>query len=135
MKPRVLYVLHNHPTVRPGGAEAYAVELYEAMRRSSDVDPVMVARIGESGSVEASQHPGAPFSMIGGDPDQYYLYTDWDGYDFMMETHRDKSLYTTYFRQFLRAYKPDVVHFQHTHFIGFDLVTLVRRELPQVPIV
>ena len=32
-RPRkVLYVCHNHPRLRPGGAEAYALELYEAMR-------------------------------------------------------------------------------------------------------
>jgi glycosyltransferase involved in cell wall biosynthesis len=134
MNRRVLYVLHNHPTVRPGGAEAYAVELYEAMRRSGQYDSVMVARVGRSGSVEAAEHPGTPFSMIGQDPGQYYIYTDWDAYDFVMETSRDKTLYTTYFSDFLRAFKPDVVHFQHTHFIGFDLITLVRRMLPEVPI-
>src|SRR3954453_9144510 len=73
MKPKVLYILHNHPTVRPGGAEAYAVELYEAMRGSEQFDPMMVARVGRSGSVETAEHPGAPFSLIGSDPAQYYL--------------------------------------------------------------
>jgi glycosyltransferase involved in cell wall biosynthesis len=51
-----------------------------------------------------------------------------------METYRDKSLYTTYIADFLRTFRPDVVHLQHSHFIGFDLVTLIRRLLPQVPI-
>ena len=44
-------------------------------------------------------------------------------------------MYTVYIADFLRAYKPDVVHFQHTHFIGYDFVTLARRMLPDVPIV
>jgi hypothetical protein len=35
-KRKVLYVSHNHPAVRPGGAEAYALELYEAMRASDE---------------------------------------------------------------------------------------------------
>ena len=30
-KRKVLYLSHNHPAVRPGGAEQYALELYEAM--------------------------------------------------------------------------------------------------------
>ncbi len=42
---RVLYVCHNHPTLHPGGAEAYALELYRAMRERPDVEPVLLARI------------------------------------------------------------------------------------------
>jgi glycosyltransferase involved in cell wall biosynthesis len=135
MKRKVLYVAHNHPTVRPGGAEAYALELYEAMRASPQFEPVLVARIGETASVEASAHAGAPFTVIGRDPNQYFIRTEWDGIDFFLETYRDKRLYTTYIADFLNAYKPDVVHFQHTHFIGFDFLTLVRRMLPGTPIV
>ena len=45
---RVLYVSHNHPTLHPGGAEAYALELYEAMRERPEVDPVLLARIGSN---------------------------------------------------------------------------------------
>ena len=36
-KTKVLYVLHNHPTLHPGGAEAYALELYEALRESEEI--------------------------------------------------------------------------------------------------
>src|SRR6266542_55366 len=135
MKRKVLYVAHNHPTVRPGGAEAYALELYEAMRSSSQYEPVLVARVGESHSSEPSAHAGAPFSLVGQDPNQYFIRTEWDGIDFFLETYRDKRLYTTYIADFLNAYKPDVVHFQHTHFIGYDFLTLVRRMLPETPIV
>ena len=45
---KVLYVVHNHPTLHPGGAEAYALELYEAMRETPGVDPVLLARIGSN---------------------------------------------------------------------------------------
>jgi glycosyltransferase involved in cell wall biosynthesis len=135
MKRKVLYVLHNHPTVRPGGAETYAVELYEAMRSSEQFEPLMLARAGGSGPVHRAEHPGAPFSVIRRDPNEYYLYTHWGAYDFFLETYTDKTLYTTHFADFLRTHKPDVVHFQHTHFLGFDLLTLVRRILPQTPIV
>ncbi len=135
MRRKVLYVAHNHPIVRPGGAEAYALELYEAMRADAEFEPVFVARVGSSPSVEPSAHAGAPFTVIGRDPNQYFIQTDWDGIDFFLETYRDKRLYTTYIADFLNTYKPDVVHFQHTHFIGYDFVTLVRRMLPETPIV
>src|SRR6478672_8801724 len=45
---RVLYIVHNHPALHPGGAEAYALELYEAMRDRPDVEPVLLARIGSN---------------------------------------------------------------------------------------
>ena len=134
MKKRVLYVLHNHPTLRPGGAEAYAVELYRALRTHPEIEPVLVARSGR-GDIDPPSHPGAPFSVVGSDPNQYFLYTNTDEIDFFYETYRDKRLYTLYIADFLRTYKPDVVHFQHTHFIGYDMLTLVRRMLPDVPIV
>src|SRR5205814_714771 len=41
---RVLFVCHNHPAVRPGGAEGYAFDLYEEMRDSSEFDPIFLAR-------------------------------------------------------------------------------------------
>jgi glycosyltransferase involved in cell wall biosynthesis len=132
---KILYIVHNHPTVRPGGAEAYALELYQAMRESDAFEPVLVARTGPGGSVAPLVHPGAPFSAIGDDPNQYFVYTETEGYDFFMQSYRDKSLYTTYFADFLRSFKPDIIHFQHTQFIGYDLITFIRRILPEVPLV
>jgi glycosyltransferase involved in cell wall biosynthesis len=135
MKRRVLYVLHNHPVVRPGGAEGYALELYESMRRSDQYEPVLMARIGTAGFTDPPRHAGAPFAVVGDDPNQYFLLTEWEPYNEFLESYREKSLYTTYIADFLRAYQPDVVHFQHTHFIGYDFLTLVRRMMPHVPIV
>jgi glycosyltransferase involved in cell wall biosynthesis len=133
-KTKVLYVLHNHPTLHPGGAEAYALELYESLRESDEFEPLLAARIGPNVASKRTAHPGAPFSAVGDDPNQYFLFTETDNFDFFTLTSRDKSLYTDYFAEFLRAHKPDVVHFQHTLFIGFDAVSVVRRTLPGVPI-
>ena len=46
MKKRILYIAHNHPSVRPGGAEAYALELYEAMKSSPEFEPIFLAKGG-----------------------------------------------------------------------------------------
>ena len=134
-KKRVLYVLHNHPATRPGGAEAYALELYEAMRESEEFDPVLVARVGPHQHTQNLARPGTPFSLVNDeDPAQYFVYTDAGVYDWFLGTFPEKSIYTLYFKDLLRSFRPDVVHFQHTHFIGYDLVTLTRRVLPDVPI-
>jgi glycosyltransferase involved in cell wall biosynthesis len=134
-KTKVLYVLHNHPAIHPGGAEQYALELHQAMRSSDDVEPILVARTGPSpGRPPDSPHPGAPFSLVEDERDEYLVFTEWDHFDFFRLTSREKALYSRYFADFLRAQKPDVVHFQHTLFIGCDLVSQVRRTLPHVPI-
>jgi glycosyltransferase involved in cell wall biosynthesis len=133
-KRRILYVLHNHPSVIPGGAEAYALELYEAMRSSDRWDPLLVARIGTTVATRRSGHPGAPFSLVDGDDRQYFVFTETEHFDFLRLSLRDKTLYTKHFADFLRAYEPDIVHFQHTLFLGYDLVSLVRSVLPNAPI-
>ena len=133
-KTKVLYVLHNHPALHPGGAEAYAVELYERLRDSDEFEPLLVARIGPNVASARGSHPGAPFSAVGDDPSQYFLFTSTDRFDFFTMTSRDKGLYTQHFPEFLRAHRPDIVHFQHTLFLGYDLIAAVRRILPDAPI-
>lgn len=132
---RVLYVVHNHPTLHPGGAEAYALELYEAMRARPDVEPVLLARIGSNVARQRVAHPGTPFSSVNGDPNQYFVFTETDHFDFFTLTSRDKSLYSQHLTDFLLAQRPDVVHLQHTHFIGLDLLSQIRRVLPDAAIV
>jgi glycosyltransferase involved in cell wall biosynthesis len=133
-KKRILYVCHNHPLVRPGGAEAYALELYHGMRASDEFEPVFVARVGRNRKAPTPIHAGAPFSTVGTDPNQYFVFVEDEAFDFFWRTARDKSLYTTYFDDFLRSFRPDIVHFQHSHFIGCELITKTRQLLPEVPI-
>jgi glycosyltransferase involved in cell wall biosynthesis len=132
---RVLYVAHNHPTLHPGGAEAYALELYEAMRETPGVEPILLARIGSNVARRRLAHPGTPFSSVNGDPGQHFVFTETEHFDFFTLSSRDKSLYSRHLTDFLLAQRPDVVHVQHTHFIGLDLLSQIRRVLPEVPIV
>jgi glycosyltransferase involved in cell wall biosynthesis len=131
---RVLYVAHNHPTLHPGGAEAYALELYEAMREVPGVQPILLARIGSNVARRRRAHPGTPFSAVNGDPNQHFLFTETEHFDFFTLTSADKSLYSRHLTDFLLAQRPDVVHVQHTHFVGLDLLSQIRRVLPDVPI-
>jgi glycosyltransferase involved in cell wall biosynthesis len=132
---KVLYICHNHPSVRPGGAEVYALELYAAMRRAGDFEPFLLAKGGPPMSPTGRPHSGTQFGPIDGDPNQALLYTDGYQYDSLFGTMRGKEFYTRHFREFLEAVRPDVVHFQHTLFLGYDLLQEVRNTLPYAPIV
>jgi glycosyltransferase involved in cell wall biosynthesis len=134
-RPKVLYVCHNHPRIRPGGAEAYAFELYEAMRSSPRFEPLFLARSGKPTSNIARPHEGTLLAGVGDDPNQYFFYTEYGEFDWFLGTPRNREVITRYLSDFLAAYRPDVVHFQHTLFIGYEAIRAVRNLLPDSAIV
>jgi glycosyltransferase involved in cell wall biosynthesis len=132
--PKVLYVGSNHPRNRPGGAEIYAHELYRTIRLDDAFEAVFVAKVGPPVSVDLKPD-GSRFSLAGADPNDYYLHTETDEFDRLIWTARDKRLYTRDWRAFLRAQAPDIVHFQHSLFLGYDMIRETRRTLPHAVIV
>ena len=94
MSTKVLHVLPS-----PGGApEAYALELHQAMLQSDGLDPVLVGR------TAAGRHrAGSAFSALDGDPSQYLVRIEDGGFDILNMTYGEKSLYTRFFADFLRA--------------------------------
>lgn len=134
-KRRVLYFCHNHPAVRPGGAEAYAYELYLAMRASEEFEPFFVASGGPPLAATGRIHDGTYFGPASGNDDhQYFLYSDGYEYDWLYGSIRGKDFYTKHVDGFLAAIQPDIVHFQHTLRLGYDLIRQVRTSLPNAPI-
>jgi len=105
------------------------------MHESEDFEPIFLARIGSTVATERRPHPGTPFSTVDGDRSQYFFFTETSGFDFFYMTLRDKDVYTKYFHEFLLAHRPDVIHFQHTQFLGHDLIRQVRNTLPDAAIV
>ena len=73
---KILFVCHNHPAIRPGGAEGYAFEVYEGMRDPGEFEPVFLARSGPPFSIATAHHEGRPFTLTNDDPNQYLFYTD-----------------------------------------------------------
>jgi glycosyltransferase involved in cell wall biosynthesis len=133
---KVLYVSHNHPVIRPGGAEAYAFELHEAMRDDSDWESLFLARTGPPFSTSSRYHEGTLLTGVDeSDPGQYFFYTELNDFDWLLNATREKSTITTHLRDFLLAQRPDVVHFQHTLFIGLEAIREVRNTLPDAAIV
>jgi glycosyltransferase involved in cell wall biosynthesis len=132
---RVLYVAHNHPSVSPGGVETYAVELYRGMKTSARFEPILLSRIGAPHTSPHPTHRGTFTSSVNHDPNQYLFFTDISDFNWLMRTPRQKDACIHYYREFLESYRPELVHFQHTLFLGFDLITETRNTLPHAPIV
>jgi glycosyltransferase involved in cell wall biosynthesis len=134
-KPKIMFVSHNHPAIRPGGSEAYAFEAYEAMRDAGEFDVIFLARSGPPYSIAARHHEGRPITLTNTDPNQYLFYTDAQGHDWLYGRSPHKSALTRFYADFLLDHKPDIVHFQHTMFLGYDILRITRNTLPDVPIV
>jgi glycosyltransferase involved in cell wall biosynthesis len=132
-KKKVLYVVHTHPAIRPGGAEGYALQLYDAMRSSDEFEPIVLARSG-SPQTTTYDHPNSPVTMVGDDPNQFLFETDGSDYEWFFGTSSNKVPLTRYYRDFLLAHRPDVVHFQHTLHLGLDMIRVTRNVLPNAAI-
>jgi len=133
---KVLYVSHNHPAVRPGGAETYALELHEAMRARDRYESIFLAKAGPPIASTRRPHEGTLLSAVSSsDPNQYFFHTDCTDYDWFLGTSPNKDQLVKFYDEFLRAIQPDVVHFQHTLFFGYDILRQTRNTLPRAPIV
>ena len=131
---KVLFVCHNHPAVRPGGAEQYALELYEALASSDEFEPVFLAWSHVPDKALSPRHLHTAISSVTDDPNQYFIHTDHANWHWLFERPRDKDVLIGAYTDFLRAIRPDVVHFQHTLFIGYDAIRVTKNVLPKAPI-
>jgi len=134
-KLKVLFICHNHPSLYPGGAEEYALEIYKEMRDSGVAEPILLARAGMTAETGAVAHPGTAFSVLGEDSNQYLMHCDIDDFEWVTLSQRTKELFTIHLREFLLTHQPDVVHIQHTLYLGIDLLREIRNTLPNTPIV
>jgi glycosyltransferase involved in cell wall biosynthesis len=134
---RVLYVCHGHPSVSPGGAECYALELHEAMRAASKkFEPVLLAHAAPAAAALSSSRLGARLAPIpGSDATQIFFVSDRSNYDTFTGRSRDARSVMELFKDLLCDLRPDVIHFQHTLFLGYELIGAARRALPHVPLV
>jgi glycosyltransferase involved in cell wall biosynthesis len=134
-KKKILYVCQNHPSVRPGGAEGFALDLYHAIKGQGEFEAVFLARTGPPLTPLLRYHWGTPLTSVNHDPNQYLLHTDTTHWDYLFQRSVDKGMVTRFFREFLEEQQPDIVHFQHTMFLGHDMIRMVRNTLPDAPIV
>lgn len=135
-RKRVLLVVHNHPELLVGGVEMYVKDLYGALRQSHDFEPILLARAGRPFTATDAPHDGTPLALANEDPNQYLLYTDLEDFDYFFGRLGDtKESIARAFHELLVAQRPDIIHFQHTAYMGYDMVRVARNALPHAPIV
>ena len=130
---KVLFVCHNHPAVQPGGAEQYAFEFYEALRSTEEVEPFFLARAPVPDTGLSPRHKHTVIASVNDDPNQYFMHTDQANWNWLFDRPNDKQALQSY-GELLQAIQPDIVHFQHTLFIGYDAIRVTRAALPNAPI-
>jgi glycosyltransferase involved in cell wall biosynthesis len=133
-RTKVLFVSHNHPAVQPGGAEQYALEFYEALRGSEDIEPFFLARAPVPDPALSPRQGHTKIASVNDDPNQYFIHTDTASWNWLFDRSNDKDALNGAYRDLLQAIEPDVVHFQHTLFIGYDAIRVTRNALPDAPI-
>ncbi len=126
---KVLFVSHNHSSTQPGGVEIYLDEVLEAMSDHDAYEPFLVARI--------PQPPGASGPRFTGSDDRhvFHMLSREAEFDPVHCRAYDSRLHTEDWHRFLAELKPDVVHFHHSMWWGYEGLSETRRALPEAPIV
>lgn len=129
-RPRILFVSVFHPELVRGGAQQAAYELFLAARESG-LDATFLASV-EPRIAPALFKPGAVVTGFDGRPNEYLFLSD----AFEHAWYRNLSIRAlTWFAEFLRDQRPDVIHFHHFMTLGLDLFLVARRVLPEARLV
>jgi glycosyltransferase involved in cell wall biosynthesis len=103
--------------------------------RSDAVEPIVLARVGFPTALEFRPHLGTPFGVFDGDGSQYRVFTEISDFDSFNLTLRDKGLLTDHLEDFLLAHRPDVIHVHSTLYLGIDLLSFLKKTLPDTRLV
>jgi glycosyltransferase involved in cell wall biosynthesis len=127
---RVLVVSLFHPELVRGGAQQMAYELFEALKETPGVAPVLLASTDET--YPALFKAGACITGFDGREDEFlFLMQEYDYWWHKTSSPRMVEAFV----EFLLTVQPDVVHFQHFFTYGADFLTLTREVLPGARIV
>ena len=127
---RVLFLLHAHPELQAGGTEIFAHDLFRTLRREHGVEGLFLAG---TAAHQRPQSPGTPFQAVGMEPDELLLWSG--GFDPFYMSQVDLQGIAAPLAALLAELRPDVVHIHHLMTLGVEVVGLVRRVLPDVPVV
>ncbi len=130
MPLRVLLISLFHPELVRGGAQQVAYELFQELRQREDIETFLLASLDET--YPSLFKSGARITGFDGRPDEYLFLTR--EYDYWWNKIGDPLLIEA-FIEFIQTINPDVVHFHHFLTFGIDLISVVRRVLPNCRIV
>ena len=93
---RVLFVVHNHPRIRPGGAEAYALELHRELNQTDGFSSMLLARA----ELDPGYRPGGMNPLPDAENDLLF-YTSGGSFDHFFGRSRARGATAARFSAFL----------------------------------
>jgi len=127
---RVLFLLHAHPDLQAGGTEIFARDLFRTLRHEGGVEGLFLAGTAQH---QRPSSPGTPFQAVGSEPDELLMWTG--RFDPFNMSQLDLHGVSLPLAALLAELQPDIVHIHHLMTLGVEIVGVVRRVLPGVPIV
>jgi glycosyltransferase involved in cell wall biosynthesis len=126
---RILFLGYGHTSFAPGGAQQIGAEMLRAARARGHVAEMVVGL----DPPEALRFVGTKSAIVAA-PDErglsYFVPRDYDGRLISCVDWRA----TGDLREFIRRYRPDVVHFQHYHRLGVEAFIAARLAAPEATI-
>ncbi len=127
---RILFLLHAHPGLQAGGTEIFAHDLFRTLRHEGGVEGLFLAGTAQH---QRPQSPGTPFQAVGAEPDELLMWTG--RFDPFNMSQLDLHGVSLPLATLLAELQPDIVHIHHLMTLGVEMVGVVRRVLPGVPVV
>lgn len=123
---RVLHLVHNHPTLHPGGTEIFARELFHELRRDHGTNHLFVAAVDD---LHRTPHPGTRFQSAGAGADELLL---WAGHFDRFQLNQTDTEGTLFeLGELAESFRPDIIHFHHLLRVGANAVPFLRRVCPE----
>ncbi|MGG5819306.1 glycosyltransferase [Falsiroseomonas sp. HW251] len=121
---RVLFLAHNHPSLQPGGSEAFALNLFRALRDRHGAEGLFLAGVT---AALRDRHPGTVVQAAGGAEDE--LLVPLDHFDRFYLSQQD--IYgLAALAPIVRRADPEVIHLHHPLLFGLEGIDMLRRAAP-----
>jgi len=135
-KTRILFVIHGHADLKPGGGELAAYHNYRTFQADDRYEAFLVAYLDGKRALSKD----TALSRYELDRNAYFITMSDENYDFFYESYLTKSPSDSKrlldsFRKLLATLAPDIVHFHHYQRLGVDLIGYVKKVLPDARVV
>jgi glycosyltransferase involved in cell wall biosynthesis len=126
---RILFVVHNHPALQPGGSETFALGLFRELRDRHDVEGLFLAGVTEA---LRERRPGTLLQAAGEAADE--LLVSLDRFDRFYLSQLDVFGLAA-LAPLVARLGPDVVHLHHPLLFGLEGIDMLRRAAPRARLV
>ena len=126
---RVLFVVHNHPALQPGGTEAFALGLFRALRDSNAADGLFLAGVT---ALQRERRPGTLLQAAGEAADE--MLVSLDHFDRFYLSQGDVYGLAS-LAPMIERLAPDIVHLHHPLLWGMEGIDMLRCAAPRAAMV